>query len=111
MLVGMCIYNKEMGWFQNKITDLYNALASRLGCLRESATLLYERVIDNIRYGQDTLKNIVKNAVKEEKGKRVQIKLIASNEPLMGCGLLPEWLRKKSCINALLMTIYVCGDA
>ena len=33
--------------------------------------------------------------------KHVQIKLIASNEPLMGCGLLPEWLRKKSCINAL----------
>ena len=33
--------------------------------------------------------------------KHVQIKLIASNEPLMGCGLLPEWLRKKRCINAL----------
>ena len=31
----------------------------------------------------------------------VQIKLIASNEPLMGCGLLPERLRKKRCINAL----------
>ena len=33
--------------------------------------------------------------------KHVQIKLIVSNEPLMGCGLLPEWLRKKRCINAL----------
>ena len=33
--------------------------------------------------------------------KHVQIKLIASNEPLMGCGLLLEWLRKKRCINAL----------
>ena len=33
--------------------------------------------------------------------KHVQIKLIASNEPLMGCGPLPEWLRKKRCINAL----------
>ena len=35
--------------------------------------------------------------------KHVQIKLIASNEPLMGCGLLPEWLRKKCerCVNAL----------
>ena len=31
----------------------------------------------------------------------VQIKLIASNEPLMGFGLLPEWFQKKSCINAL----------
>ena len=33
--------------------------------------------------------------------KHVQIKLIASNEPLMSCGLLPEWLRKKRCIHAL----------
>ena len=33
--------------------------------------------------------------------KHVQIKLIPSNEPLMGCGPLPEWLRKKRCINAL----------
>ena len=33
--------------------------------------------------------------------KHVQIKLIASNELLMGCGSLPEWLRKKRCINAV----------
>ena len=101
-----------MSWFRNTITDLYNAvsapvaatrdvLASRLESVRETATLLYERVVDNIRYGQETLKNIVKNAVKKEKGKRVRIKLIASNEPLMDCGLLTKWLRKKRCINAL----------
>ena len=52
MLVGLCIYNKEMSWFQNTITDLYNAvlapvaatrdaLASRLEGVRETATLLY----------------------------------------------------------------------
>ena len=58
------------------ITDLYNALPSRLESVRETATLLYERVIDNIRYGQETLKNIVKNAAKEEKGKRVQVDCI-----------------------------------
>ena len=33
--------------------------------------------------------------------KHVQITLIASNEPLMGCGSLLEWLPKKRCINAL----------
>ena len=33
--------------------------------------------------------------------KHVQIKLIAMNEPLMGCGPLPEWLRKKRCIHSL----------
>ena len=31
----------------------------------------------------------------------VQIKLITTNEPLLGCGPLPDWLRKKRCIYAL----------
>ena len=31
----------------------------------------------------------------------VQIRLVASNKPLMGCGPLPDWLRKKRCIYAL----------
>ena len=33
--------------------------------------------------------------------KHVQIKLVVSNEPLMGCGPLPDWLRGKRCIYAL----------
>ena len=33
--------------------------------------------------------------------KHVQIRLVASNEPLMGCGSLPDWLRNKRCIYAL----------
>ena len=33
--------------------------------------------------------------------KHVQIRLVASNEPLMGCGPLPDWLRKKHCIYAV----------
>ena len=33
--------------------------------------------------------------------KHVQIKLIASNEPLLGCGPLPDWLHKKRCIYAV----------
>ena len=51
MLVEMCIYNKELSWFRNTITDLYNAvsapvvatrdaLASRLESVRKTATLL-----------------------------------------------------------------------
>ena len=31
----------------------------------------------------------------------VQIRLVAPNEPLMGCGRLPDWLRGKRCIYAL----------
>ena len=33
--------------------------------------------------------------------KHVQIRLVASNKPLMGCGPLPDWLRDKRCIYAL----------
>ena len=32
--------------------------------------------------------------------KHVQIRLVASNEPLIGCGTLPDWSRKK--------TLYLC---
>ena len=31
----------------------------------------------------------------------VQVRLISSNEPLLGCGPLPDWLRKKRCIYAV----------
>ena len=30
----------------------------------------------------------------------VQMKLVSSNEPLLGCGPLPDWRRKKQCIYA-----------
>ena len=33
--------------------------------------------------------------------KHVQIRLVASNEPLMACGPVPDWLRKKCCIYAV----------
>ena len=33
--------------------------------------------------------------------KHVQIRLVASNEPLMACGPLPGWLRNKRCICAI----------
>ena len=65
----MCIYNKEMSWFRNTITDLYNAvsapvaatrdaLASRLESVRKTATLLYERAKQKLGYGKK-LKDIV----------------------------------------------------
>ena len=33
--------------------------------------------------------------------KNVQIRLVASKEPLMGCGRLPDWVRGKRCIYAI----------
>ncbi|XP_057292853.1 uncharacterized protein LOC130621566 [Hydractinia symbiolongicarpus] len=46
----------------------------------------------------------------------VQIKIISTREPLLGCGPLPDWLRKKRCIYAVdgkeerMRTTYVSGD-
>ena len=77
MLVGMCIYNKEMSWFRNTITNLYNAvlapvaatrdaLSEPLQSVRDTASLLYSRTMYHIGYGQETLKDIVENTAKEE---------------------------------------------
>ena len=33
--------------------------------------------------------------------RHIQIRLVASSESLMGCGPLPDWLRKKRCIYAI----------
>ena len=33
--------------------------------------------------------------------RRIHIRLISSNEPLMGCGPLPDWLRGKRCIYSI----------
>ena len=73
MLVEMCIYNKEMSWIRNTITNLYNAvsaLSERLQSVRDTASLLYNRTMHYIR---ETLKNIVENAAKKEKRKRVKV--------------------------------------
>ena len=67
----MCIYNKEMSWLRNMITNLYNAvsapvaatrdaLAERLQSVHDTASLLYERMREKLGYGQQ-LKDIVEN--------------------------------------------------
>ena len=72
----MCIYDKEMSWCRNTITDLYNAvlapvaairdaLASRLESVRETATLLYERAKQKLGYGQP-LKDIVEEQANQD---------------------------------------------
>ena len=71
-----------MSWFRNTITNLYNAvlapvaasrdaLAERLQSVRDTASLLYSRIMNNIGYGQETLKDIVENtAAKEEESQQ-----------------------------------------
>ena len=64
-------------FLRNTISNLYNAvstpvaatrdaLAERLQGIRETASLLYNRMIENMEYGRERLKNIVEKEVEEE---------------------------------------------
>ena len=64
-------------WMKNQISKLYSAilapvaatrdaLSERLQNVRDTASLLYNRTLNNIGYGQETLKGIVENTAKEE---------------------------------------------
>ena len=71
-----CIINMY-NWMKNQITDLYNAVSAPVAATRDAlteqfqgvcdtASLLYNRMMDNIRYGQNKLKNIVEKEAKKE---------------------------------------------
>ena len=62
---------------KNQLTKLYNAvsapvaatrdaLTERLQSVRETASLLYNRMVENMVYGQETLKDIVEKEAEEE---------------------------------------------
>ena len=64
-------------FLRNTISKLYNtvsapvaatrdALAERLQSVRETASLLYNRMVENMGYGQEKLKDIVEEEAEEE---------------------------------------------
>ena len=64
-------------FLRNTISKLYNAisapvsatrdvLAERLQSVRDTASLLYNRMVENMRYGQEKLKDIVEKEAEEE---------------------------------------------
>ena len=64
-------------WMRNTISRLYNAisepvaatrdaLAERLQSVRETTSLLYNRMMDNTGYGRERLKDIVEKEAEEE---------------------------------------------
>ena len=65
-------------WMKNQLTKLCNAVSSpmattpaeRLQSVRDTASLLYNRMVGNMGYGQERLKDIVeKEAEKEQQQK------------------------------------------
>ena len=70
-------------WIRNAISKLYNAvsalvaatldaLAGRLKTVRETASLFYERVMENMKYGRERLRNIVEKEAEEEAKEQLQ---------------------------------------
>ena len=70
-------------FLRNTISKLYNAvsapaaatrdaLAERLQSLHETASLLYNRMMENMEYGQQRLKDIVEKEAEEEETKEQQ---------------------------------------
>ena len=70
-------------WMRNHLAKLYNAvsvtaaatrdaLAERLQSVRETASLLYNRVLENMKYGQQRLKDFVEKEAREEEAKEQQ---------------------------------------
>ena len=74
------------GWMKNQLTKLYNAvsapvaairdaLAERLQSVCETASLLYNRVVDNMGNGQETLKDIVEKEAEEQQQQEEDVDL------------------------------------
>ena len=72
-------------FLKNTISKLYNAasapvtatrdaLAERLQGIRDTASLLYHRMMENMEYGQEILKDIVEKEVEEEEKGRATVK-------------------------------------
>ena len=64
-------------FLRNTISKLYNsisapvsatrdALAERMQSVRDTASLLYNRMVENMGYGQEKLKDIVEKEAEEE---------------------------------------------
>ena len=96
---------------RNQLTKLYNAvsapvtatrdaLAERLQSVSDTASLLYNRMVDNMGYGQERLKDIVEEEAEEEEqqqeGEEGWLK-----DPLV-LRFIPDYFKtQEMCIKAL----------
>ena len=68
---------------KNQLTKLYNTVSApmaaapveRLQSIRDTASLLYNRMVENMEYGQETLKDIVEKEAEEEQQQEEDVAL------------------------------------
>ena len=57
------------------VTAIRDALAERLHSVRETASLLYNRMVENMGYGQKRLRNVVENEAEDKLQEDVDLTL------------------------------------
>ena len=57
-------------WMRNQLTRLYSAVSAPVAIaymsVRDAVSLLYNRIVENIGYGQERLKDIMEKEAEEE---------------------------------------------
>ena len=76
IIVLLTIYNAVSA----PVAAIREALTERLHSVRETASLLYNRMVDNMGYGQETLKDIAEKEAEEEQQHEEDIDLTPNEQ-------------------------------
>ena len=111
----ICYFKSEIHWGAGEIVDYSKTLTSPPGmfksleeiqpyieeCEQKRLDLDNEEVLSKAYLPAKITTEARDNYEDKVIFRHIQIKLVASNKPLMGCGPLPDWLRDKRCIYAI----------
>ena len=111
----ICYFKSEIHWGAGEIVDYSKTLTSPPGmfksleeiqpyieeCEQKRLDLDNEEVLSKAYLHVKRTTEARDNYEDKLIFRHIQIKLVASNKPLMGCGPLPDWLRDKRCIYAI----------
>ena len=65
-------------WVRNHLAKLYSAVSAPVAATRdaiETASLLYKRMVENMGYGQEKLKDIVEKEAEEEQQQKKKMSI------------------------------------
>ena len=107
-------------WMKNQLTKIYNAVSApaaairdvpteRLESLRESASLLYNRMVENMRYWPETLKDIIEKEAEEEQQQEEEYEDCC--EDPWALRFMPDQFKtQEMCIKALEVSVWQLKD-
>ena len=81
------------------VTAIWDALAKRLQSIRDTASLLYNRMMENMGYGRERLKDIVEKEAEEEKAAACKEEEAKKQRQGPTALLAPEYLKTQKSWN------------